>query len=171
MPPTQTPTPNATSTTEVIINGIVFLTPAPYAKGHQCDEIEASVLNQTLAENLRNNFSKAVKKAKEKAGDRELTEPEVAALQQTFADYCKSYKFALRTGPKIPVDPIGKEALKIATSLVKEALAKKGQKPSDLVDGLFDEHVAKVAAFDNVVTEARRRIEATRAVASEALDI
>lgn len=158
-------------TTEVVINSIIFQAPAPYVEGHQCNAIEASVLNQTLAENLRNNFSKTVKKQKEKAGDRELTEPEQEALRQIFADYCKDYRFALRTGPKIPIDPIGKEALKIATSLVKEALAKKGKKPSDLVDGLFDKHVSKVAAYPNVVAEAKRRVEATRAVANEALDI
>lgn len=161
----------STKQTEVIIQEIIFLAPAPFAEGHVCSLIESSVLNQCLAENLRNNFTKVVKQAKEQAGERALSAEELSTLHAKFADYASRYTFQFKAGPKAPIDPIGRESAKIALVLVKEGLQRKGISIKDLPDGKLDEYVAKVANQESVIKEAKRRIDATRAVAAEALDL
>lgn len=157
--------------TEVLIQDIIFLAPAPYAEGHVCTLIEASVLNQCLAENLRNNFTKVVKQAKEKAGEAPLSTTVLNELQDKFADYSSRYTFQFKAGPKAPIDPIGREAAKIALALLKEGLQGKGMKITDLPDGRREELIAQLANKETVIKEAKRRIDATRAVAAEALDL
>lgn len=102
---------------------------SPYAAGHVLTEKEAGVLNQTLAENLRNNFAGAVKAAVEKAGS--IGKVDVAKLQQEFDTYMTSYSFGVRTGGGgFRGDPVATEARKAALELVKGHFKKKGIKLS-----------------------------------------
>ena len=50
--------PTTASTDEITIAGQVFSVPVRYAAGHVLTEGEASALNQTYHENLRNNFAR-----------------------------------------------------------------------------------------------------------------
>ena len=52
-------------TKSITVQGFTLSVPVPYAEGHTLTEAEAAVLNQTLAENLRNNFGSQIKKSRE----------------------------------------------------------------------------------------------------------
>ena len=47
----------------ITIQGESFSVDMPYSEGHVCTSTQAGALNQTRAENLRNNFASSVKKA------------------------------------------------------------------------------------------------------------
>ena len=51
----------STEQRRIKVEGLIFNAPAPYRQGHILNENEANTLNQTFAENLRNNFAKKVK--------------------------------------------------------------------------------------------------------------
>ena len=98
----------------VVIQEYTFSIPKPFAEGHVCTGAEADVLNQTLAENIRNNTAGRVKKAvAEGSFDHALMQAEIDA-------YVKEYEFGVRRG-RGPVDPIEREALAIAKEEVKLA--------------------------------------------------
>jgi DNA polymerase I-like protein with 3'-5' exonuclease and polymerase domains len=92
-----------------------------YAAGHVCNENEAGVLNQTVRENMRNNFDR---KAKEllKAGRSQ------AEIQAEFDQVVASYAFGVRRGGGgfKPRDPVEKEKLRLATIMVESVYRKKG---------------------------------------------
>jgi hypothetical protein len=150
-----------------------FFVTDTYAEGYTVNAEEAAALNQTKRENLRNNFAKTVATAQEKAKaeGRELSDEEKSALVASFSEYAASYTFAAKREPKAPIDPVQREAHKIATSMVTEALVKKGKKKSTLAEGQFDKLVDEIIAknINGVVDEAKRRVESTKAVAGEAL--
>ena len=150
-------------TIELTIHGVTFEAPQPFTAGHPCSEGEASVLNAQFAENLRNNFAKRVKAAQ----DGVVTEQILAVLQQDFANYATNYSLSPRTSS----DPIERAAVRIAADLVREALNKKGLKPSDLAEGVFDEHVRAVASREAVRSEAARRVAATKSIVAATLDL
>jgi hypothetical protein len=109
---------------DVTIAGEVFKIDTPYAEGHTCTAGEASALNQTRQENLRNNFAKKVKDAKE-AGTFDL-----AAFQTQLDEYAAQYEFGVRQGGggvRGPADPVKREALNIAVAWLVERLKAKGK--------------------------------------------
>jgi hypothetical protein len=109
---------------EVTIAGEVFKIDTPYVEGHPLTAGEASQLNQVRHENLRNNFAKKVKDAKE-AGTFDL-----AAFQTQLDELAAKYEFGVRTGGgggRAPSDPIKREALKIGTEWVANKLKAKGK--------------------------------------------
>jgi len=91
-------------------------------------ESEAAVLNQTLAENIRNNFASVVEKANDAAMDAatkaaKTDEERQAALavranpadlQPQLDSYVSTYEFGVRTGGGPKLDPIEREAKRIA---------------------------------------------------------
>lgn len=112
----------------IVIQGLDFNVPTPYAAGHVLAENEASALNQLLHENLRNNFASKVKKAKEEAGDGEVDH---GALQAALDEYASTYSFGVRSVSGIAkpsMDPVRREALKLATEAVRAAIKAKGLK-------------------------------------------
>lgn len=123
------PAPTA-STDEITIAGQVFSVPVRYAAGHVLTEGEASALNQTYHENLRNNFAKTVKDARTVPSDgdtptstRELTESDVAALQSQLDAYAAQYEFGVRAvSTRVPADPVAREAINIAKEVIRNAL-------------------------------------------------
>src|SRR5262245_42373901 len=83
--------PTTNSYDQITIKGTVFRVPIRYAAGHVLTEGEAGALNQTLHENLRNNFAKKV------ADGQEAGLP-VDTLQQQLDDYAAEYQFGARAG-------------------------------------------------------------------------
>lgn len=154
-------------TQEVTIQGVVFAAPAPYSAGHEINEAEAKTLNQVLGENLRNNFANNVKTEKEKG---ELTEETIQALRAAFAEYAAKYEFSGKRQARAPVDPVEREAQKIAKQTITAALTQKGHKVKDLKEGQLDELVSQLLSKrPEIREEARRRISASQAIAAEAL--
>jgi hypothetical protein len=175
----------APATLSLTIQGIKFETAPRFAEGHTLNAAEASVLNQTLVENLRNNFASTVKAAYVAAAkangkvDSEgnpdpsqvtIDEIDVEALQSAFAEYEDAYEFGVRrTGTtRAPADPVAREALSIATDRVKAALKVRGYKLSG-EDAMPAADIRKLAeqliASDSAITdEAKRRVEAAKSV-------
>lgn len=164
MPEIHESTPRETYT----IAGESFSIPAPYAAGHHLTEGEANALNQTWAENVRNNQASKVKEAKE-AG---------TFIQDVFQgridDYCESYEFGVRSGGGGRTsDPVMGEALNIARDMVRKALVAKGfrlsgegavkaAKVSELAKRLIEKNPA-------ILDTARARVEEVRQIADIAL--
>lgn len=155
-------------TQTLTIQGHQFSAPAPYAQGHVLTENEAKVMNQVLGENLRNNFAARVRAAREAAGlaaDGELDTAQMDALQTEFNDYADKYEFAGKRSPRAPVDPVGREAHKIARGCVVEALQKNGYKVKDLPEGQLDELIEQTLSANAwIAEEASRRIATAKSV-------
>jgi hypothetical protein len=152
----------------IVIQGLVFPVSTPYAEGHTINEAEANTLNQVRSENLRNNFANQVKKAKE--APKGLTEEAKAALAEAFAKYDAEYVFAGKRMSKTPVDPVAREAHKIAKSKILEQLRKKNIDPKSLAEGKMDDLIAGVLSkYPSITEEAQRRVAASKSVADELL--
>jgi ribosomal protein L16 Arg81 hydroxylase len=100
----------------ITISGKQFNVAPRYAAGHTLTENEAQALNQTMFENLRNNFAT---KAKE------------GASQEDFDTYAASYQFGVRTGGGSRQDPVRAEAMSLARDQVKAVIKAAGKNLSD----------------------------------------
>jgi hypothetical protein len=107
-----------TPRTSIMIAGETFNVPQPYKAGHVLTDNEAGSLNQTYAENVRNNMASKVKAHKE-AGTFAAD-----VFQGTVDDYCDGYEFGQRTGGGRSGDPVKTEAMAITRDLVRQAISK-----------------------------------------------
>lgn len=149
---------------QITIAGKVFSAPLRYEEGHELSAGEASALNQTYHENLRNNFAKRVKDAIEKGSYNQ------DELQTEFDVYAHDYQFGVRTGGGggAPRDPVMAEAINIAKGKIREALKKKGQK----ADAAAITEAAKKLVSKNpaIMDLARERVAQAQAAATADLD-
>lgn len=141
---TETSTENSPTSKTTAIAGLTFTVSTPYAEGHVCTAAEASVLNQTRAENVGNNLRSKVadqlKAATEKAAEKgkELTDKQLDNLtsqiqEKIVAPYDEEYKLiAKKPGAPRITDPVERKALEIAKRAVTKAVQKKGKKRKDL---------------------------------------
>lgn len=140
-------------TRQLTIEGQIVTLPQPYSEGHSCTKGEADALNQTLAENVRNNLAKKVKEA-----------PDTA---QTLVDtYLETYQMGARIGGVSRRDPVEKEMYAIAEDLVKKALAKKGVVMKDYDKEQLKKNIEDVVGKNAAALKARaEQIVAARAAA------
>lgn len=169
----------------ITIQGLEFQVAQPYKAGnHALTAGEASALNQTRAENIRNNFASTIKKAIEEfrttnklAEDAEVpvTSLDHDDLSEKLATYDGEYEFGVRggpSGPRAPVDPVGREAFRIASERVKLALKKKGIKLDSVPKEKMAEFVTgAIAKYPEITAEAKRRVEATAGIALDSLQV
>jgi hypothetical protein len=142
---------------KISIHGTTFELADRYTEGHAINAREASVLNQTIMENVGNNFRD---KVKSHAGTPE-------ELQAQFADYASKYEFGVRSsrGPSKAHDPVGAEALRLAVVFVKEKVRKAGKSIKDFgaaklnaaAQALLDKNDALAESFR---ADAQRLIDA-----------
>lgn len=104
---------------QITIEGELFednYVPSNIAVGAPMTEGHVASLLQTRRENLRNNFSKRVKQAKENGGVTNETHAD-------FAEYATSYEFGVRQPgtPRVTRDPVEREAFKIIRSVISAA--------------------------------------------------
>ena len=129
----------------LVIQGLTFSYSARYAEGHPLTQVEANALNQLMGENLRNNFASQIKKAvdaqpKDEAGNPvPLSPDQIAKLQSDFAAYAASYEFSAARGPRSVVDPVEREARKMAKTILLNQLKAKGIDVKSLAEGKLDE--------------------------------
>jgi hypothetical protein len=181
---TTAPAADATPVSTITIQGVAFEVDRPYKAGdHVLTEGEAHALNQTRAENLRNNFAPKVRSAFEEfrkanslAEDAEVaaTQIDADALQGEFDKYASDYKFAPGAGggPRTPVDPIQREANRIATEKVKGALQTKNIKINSVSKDRMAELVAQVIAkYPAITEEATRRVKAGADISLDAVGL
>jgi hypothetical protein len=140
-----------------IAGATVNITPR-YAAGHVLTEGEASALNQTFIENVRNNRAKVVKELLAAGASQ-------ADIQAKVDEYVDDYQFGVRklTDAKVSRDPVARRAISIAKAVIKAALAKKDIKVSSLPEGKFDAMVEEYAARPETVESARKALEAEAA--------
>ena len=144
------------------INGQQFEISEPYAEGHVCSAIEARVLNQTRSENVGNNTRAKIKEMQEANNS-----------EQEIADYVSGvdaeYQFtAAGVSSARKLDPVEREAVKIARELLKAHLATSGRKITVAPEGTTDEEwedkvtseVERIAALDEVVKAAKKNVDA-----------
>ena len=168
--PTGIPYTETTERSSIVVAGITLQAPNPYAEGHSLRENEAGVMNQTLHENLRNNFASTVKKAQEDANGEAVDE---GALQQQFDAYIMEYDFGVRRsgGARIS-DPVEREAMVLARAKVRQALQKKGIKPADVGKDKIDELARGVIdKYPEYMATAKANVEARQALEDSDLDI
>lgn len=153
----------------VTIAGVALNVPQPFAEGHVLRANEASVLNQTYAENVRNNFASAVKKAVEEA-KAAGTNLDTDALQAALDTYLNEYDFGTRrTGTRtVSLDPVQREALRLAQEAVKAALHKKGLSIKEVGKERFDELCEQLLANrPELVERAKQIIEIKSGIGGE----
>jgi PP-loop superfamily ATP-utilizing enzyme len=170
-----------TPTREITIQGFAFSVPAPFSEGHTVTAGEASALNQTLAENIRNNLAKTIDKAVEAAAKANAIDvKDVTAghldldeLQGKVNEYVQEYEFGVRAGGGRNItDPVEREAMNIARTKVREALKSKGyvlaEIPKETIDKLAED---LVEANPAITDEAKRRVESTKSFAVGEIDL
>lgn len=178
------PQANDVVVSEITIQGLAFEVDRPYKPGsRELTAGEAHALNQTRAENLRNNFAPTVRKAIEdyRKANNLAEDAEVAvtnldgdALQAEFDKYAQSYTFAVGGGggPRTPVDPVMREAIRIGTDKVKNALSAKNIKISSVSKERMAELVNQVIEkYPEIKAEAERRVQAAGAISLEQIGI
>jgi hypothetical protein len=158
-----------TTRSEITIAGKTFTVPAPYTEGHVLTANEASSLNQTFAENLRNNFAKRVKEADE-AGTFDAD-----MLQSQFDDYAAEYEFGVRTAGARSSDPVASEAMSIMKEQVRIAIQRGGKKLKDYTTAQISGEAKRLLALGNAASEAvmalaRQRVEASQGLSGLQID-
>jgi hypothetical protein len=175
---------------EITVQGIALSVPAPFVEGHVLRPNEAAVLNQTYAENVRNNFASSVVAALLEtaktagivnADTTELTPDQkaqamqlltVADVQSKLDEYLKTYDFGVRRsgGGTRVADPVEREALVIAREEVRKALKNKGVKVSEVDKAIIEKHaLAAIEKYPKIRETARIRVEARKAVGDDML--
>lgn len=172
---------NATAvvaTQALTIQGIDFTIRAPYAEGHALNANEASTLNQTFAENIRNNAAARIKKAKEaaeKAGtpfDINAAREDGTTLRAEIEAYAEAYEFGSRVARTTePVDPVEREAFRIAKEVLDGQLRNKGIKKKDLQDGVYDDAVRSLMQKAEITKLATKRVKEREALAMDDIDV
>lgn len=153
----------------ITIQGLDFKVHSPYEAGHVLLADEASVLNQTFHENLRNNFASTVKDVKAEHGD-DLPEDALSKLQEEFDEYARDYKFGVRKGgTRAPADPIEAEAFRMAKESIRLKLKELGRKAEASV---IADAAVKLLASDKggaYRTAATRRVQEAQKIAQESI--
>jgi hypothetical protein len=144
------------------INGQQFEISEPYAEGHTISAIEARVLNQTRSENIGNNVRAKIKEMQEaNSSEQEITE----LVSSVDTDYVFT---AAGVSSSRKLDPVEREAVKIARELLKAHLATSGRKLTVAPEGSTEEEwedkvtseIERIAAMDSVVAAARKAVAA-----------
>lgn len=140
--------------------------------GFVLDAAAAKHLYQTRCENVRNNVAATVKKMTEDG----KTPEEIAAF---VLKYAQDYKFSMpgMGGTRI-TDPIEKEQYAIARSYIKEHLAEKGRKTTDVPEGMTEDewdeklkaNIELVAEHPDTVKLAKKRVAERQKTAAAALE-
>lgn len=111
-----------TPRTSFTISKLNFSIAEPFNEGDTITEGEASSLNQTLRENVRNNLASEIDEELEKA-KKAGEEPNLVALQARVDGYVKDYEFGVRTGGGGRIsDPVEAKALEMARDKVRDKI-------------------------------------------------
>ena len=152
---------------QITIAGLVFDVEDKYAEGHAVTANEAGALNQTRAENLRNNFASVVRKAQEEVNEGnpegadpiDLDDEAKAALREEFAKVATAYEFGVRGGGVRITDPVEREAVRLAKEQIDAAIKAKYGRLDAVDKDRYKELVADFAASDEVQAQAKANIE------------
>ncbi len=154
----------------ITIKGVQLTVPVPYKEGHPLRTNEASVLNQTYAENLRNNLAKDIAKAVDDAGG-DTAKVDVAGLQTLVDSYIPDYDFGVRRLGAGPIDPVEKEALRLAKEQVRDAFRAKGYNLRDVGGEVINTRAAEaVEAYPQFRKLAEQNVKAKAKIGAEVIE-
>lgn len=141
----------------ITIAGKPFQVAPRYAEGHVLTANEASTLNQTFFENIRNNFA-------QKAKD--------GGTQAELDAYVEGYSFGVRSGGGGGSrDPVEVEAMNLARDAVKKAITASGKKIADYSAKAISEAAAKLLEKKPEYREkAKERVAEMQAIAGGEVD-
>lgn len=144
------------ATKKITISGRSYEVNAPYVEGQTINAAEARTLNQTRAENIGNNFRKAVKEA----GD---DQTKLQDIEGNLGKYDQEYNFATGGGSVRAVDPVDREAIRIAKQAIKAKVESAGHKFKDWmqVEGnqeKYDSAVERTSQQDDVLKLAKKAV-------------
>lgn len=150
--------------TEVTIQGITFSYEPRYAEGHVLNEGEAKALNQTMKENIRNNFAQKVKAFQEGAVGEDI-------IRASFEDYVANYKFSDRQIERQPANKVEQIHNKLLKE-VAEALCRKNNTTfKELSESRQDALLETLRARrPELLDEAKRRFEQLQSISADALE-
>lgn len=148
---------NVTDTTPRTTRSLAGFTvnvPLPYTEGHVVTAGEASILNQTLGENISNNLRSKLQAGSSKDGKLKTKDtPEVAPTvpytqdeaQAIIDAYVSTYNPGVRgegkaTGPRI-TDPVERQARALAKAKAEQKLVSAGVKKADIDFAAVVEHI------------------------------
>lgn len=135
------------------IGGNQFTVYSRYEEGHELTAGEASALNQTLRENVRNNLAK-------KEG---LTQADVDA-------YASEYQFGVRTpGAGRTADPVMAEFMRLAKAKIREALKAKGKTADADAITAAAQSLATKPQGEAIMALAKQRVAEAQSVAADVL--
>jgi hypothetical protein len=138
---------------QITIAGGTYNVPLRYEEGHELTAGEASALNQTFHENIRNNLAKQQK-------DGTLT-------QEVVDKYAAEYNFGVRSGGGVSRDPVMSEAMKIAKLKIGEGLKAAGRKVSDVEASALNAAAKVLIERDPTIVElAKENVSRSRAIAT-----
>lgn len=144
-------------------HGVSINVDQPFAEGHVLTALEAEKLNQVYADNIRTTLAARLKKLVEAEGF------DAEAVAADFQSYADAYNFVVRT-PRATIDPVTKEANKIAKEQVFAAIRRKGGDPKDYSAEQISEYVSKVIQHKpEIREEAERRVNSSRELAGNLL--
>jgi hypothetical protein len=136
--------------------------------GHILTAPEALALNQTFAENIRNNMAPKIKKLQE-AG--ELTPEQTAAFVAEAQAYAKTYEFSSSRTSRVVRDPVETEAHKIALNALLASLQRKGKSSKDFTKEALDNAVENLVKTKPQYMElAKQRLAELQQIASAGLE-
>lgn len=163
---------------QITIAGVEFEISAPYAAGQTMTDAEAAALNQVRAENIGNNFRATVNKAKVTTIAEDGTETETISdadlltLHTTLAAKDAEYVFNMASArvSKATMSPLEKECIVVAKAILAGLLAQAGKTAKEYGKENCEAKIAEIAASDNVVKQAVKRIK-ERAAAAEGISL
>ena len=153
---------------QITIAGQVFRVPVRYVAGHTLTDGEASALNQTYHENLRNNFAGKVRDGIEAALP-------IETLQQQLDDYANDYQFGQRGGGGggYRGDPVMTLAMGSARDVIRAAIKAKKLNdedwPASKVTQMAKALLEQQGDDGVIISNARKQIESEKAAAAAAM--
>lgn len=155
------------ATKKITVGGQTFEINQPYGEGHTLTAVEARVLNQVRSENIGNNFRKVVKEA---GGDPQ----KLQEAAQKIAEYDAKYNFAMGGSAREPIDPVDREARRLAQAAVRAAVEGKGHKFKDWKEAngeRFEQLVDEVSQRESVIKQAKQIVKARSSSAGTDIEL
>lgn len=150
------------STKQISIQGVPVTVSAPYVAGHVLTENEAKALNQVRAENIGNNFRKAISAAKE---GKEGAKP-IEVILEELAAYDANYQFSARVAgvSRATRTPLEKEADRLAKQWLVGRLKEQGKTLKAYTEEKGEEFVAdkldEIANTEAIQAQAKKNLAA-----------
>lgn len=144
---------------QIFIAKQAFAVTEPYSTGHVLTEMEARVLNQVRAENIGNNFRKAVADTLAgKEGAKTMEE-----LQKEFAEYDAAYNFtAVRRSAGPRLSPLDAECVRLAKAWLVSKLKEAGKTFKTYLEEngkeAVDTKVGEIAKVEAIVALAKKNL-------------